>query len=238
MTINSRIVERSNNISRRLEHLEDLPPLAKRLLLIRPTLSDDYFTRMSHRWSELVKAKAIAEGWEVEDLSGESATRGNIETALSRIAIERPTLVIHYDHGTEFTLYGHTAMRHGLSLADFVPVIDESNVAMTAGTFVSAMACFSAAGLGQLAIYERASGYLGYSSALWAGIGDTISDRFGEAVNAPNYALLEGRSPSETYDIGYQAWDRLCSELWEESGASLIWSMAKLNKDYFTLLVS
>ena len=126
------------------------------------------------------------------------------------------------------------------SVAALVPVIDESNVAGLAGTFVSAMACSSAAGLGPLAIYERASGYLGYASLLGSSI--HRSDRFGEAVNAPNFALLEGKSPAEAYEIGWQAWDRLCMELWLALGRRADfhtcwdWSVAQLNRDYFTLL--
>jgi hypothetical protein len=218
------------------EYLLTPLPLVKRLLLVRPNIRSDRFTRLSHGWAELVKTKAIDEGWHVEDLSGARATRRNVETALSRTTLQRPSLIIHYDHGTEFTLYGNRASRPPHSFEDLVPVIDESNISMTAGMFVSAMACLSASGLGPLAIYERASGYLGYTNFLCASLDREVQNRFGEAVNAPNFALLEGRSPSDAFEIGYRAWDQLCSELLEEN-RFFDWAFATINRDYFSLLV-
>jgi hypothetical protein len=244
MTFDRDIAERLEDIRQRYRRQL---PLRQKLLLIRPTVSGDYFTNMSHEWAERVNEKAIAEGWDVVDLSGMAATRSNIENALSTIALERPNLVIHYDHGSEFTLYGHTPERSGMeTIDDITPAIDERNIELTAGMFVSAMACFSASGLGPLAIFERTSGYLGYTSALIGSF--RIPDRFGEAVNAPNFAILEGKSPEEAFEIGYQAWDRLYEEEADAAaarsgnGGGLLdlefWDAgaALCNRDCFTLL--
>jgi len=238
MTIDRRLIERLEGIR---ERPLDLPPLRKKMLLIRPTVTGDRFTEDSYVWAELVREKAVTEGWEVEDLSGRDATRNNIEDALSVIAIERPVLVFHYDHGSEFTLHGHSIDRRDLDIDDFAPALDDHNIDVAAGTFVSAMACLSASGLGPLAIYERVSGYLGYAEALWGSI--SHPDRFGEAVNAPNYALLEGKTPEEAYEIGYQAWERVRQEELEEArtrdGLFAYASMAaaQINRDGLTLLL-
>lgn len=242
MKLNRRSMVRLENLHRRLEAWlpppHELPLLPKKLLLIRPTVRRDTFSRLSYRWAENVKTRALAEGWQVEDLGGERATRGNIEEALSlsRPVIQRPRLVMHYDHGSEFTLYGHAPRRGREAIDDFVAVIDEMNVEMTAGKFVSAAACLSAAGLGPLAIRAHANGYIGYSTRLAGSL--TRPEDFGEAVNAPNYALLAGRSPAEAFRLGWQAWDELASRLGAEDTFSGWFdrALAEWNRDGFTLL--
>lgn len=212
---------------------------------MRPSSRRDGYSRVAYAWAEQTKAKAVAEGWLVEDLRGSAANRANIERALSRVVAERPRLVIHYDHGSEFTLYGCPRRRGTYTIDDRVPILDERNVALAAGTFVSAMACLSASGLGPLAVYEGATGYLGYTGALWGSLTQPV--RFGEALNAPNYALLEGRSAAEAYEVGRQAWETLHAELLEEYEApssSLnpldpdLWdiSCSSLNRDSLALL--
>jgi hypothetical protein len=232
-------------LERILGRLEELPPLAKRLLLIRPRYRRDRFTTSrSYEWAERVKAKAIAEGWEVEDLGGQRASRANTEQALSRIAVERPRLVMHYDHGSEYTLYGHPRSGRPDAIERWVPVIDETNIALCAGTLVSAVACSSAAGLGPLAVAEGATGYLGYSEPLVGAWLDSNIERFGEAANAANYALLEGKSPLEAFVIGRRAWDALRSQLIAAAGPStgpfdIEWwdiGVATWNRDCLTLL--
>jgi hypothetical protein len=237
MRLNAKAQVRLENLHRRLEAWLPEPlqplPLPKKLLLIRPTVRRDPFARQSHRWASQVKDRALALGWDVEDLEGANATRANVEASLGSVVVHRPGLVMHYDHGSEYTLYGHAAARPRLVIDAFVPAIDERNVEMTAGMFVSAAACLSAAGLGPLAVRSRARGYLGYSdllvSSLW------IPERFGDAVNAPNYALLEGKSPAEAFDQGWQAWDRLASQLRAE-GAAWDAACAEWNRDVLTLL--
>ena len=243
MKLNSPAVGRLERIRRRLE---ELPPLPKRLLLIRPRYRRDRFTTSgSYEWAERVKAKAIAEGWEVEDLSSQRANRALTEQALSRIAVERPRLVMHYDHGSEYTLYGHPRSRRPDAIEQgWVPVIDETNIALCAGTFVSAVACSSAAGLGPLAVADGATGYLGYSEPLVCGWLDSNVERFGEAANAANYALLEGKSPIEALVIGKRAWNELHSRLIGGAGPSTgpfdieWWDIAVTlwNRDCLTLL--
>ena len=245
MTLDKRIEDRLE----RIRDPHDFPSLRKLLLLIRPEY--DHFTRLSYGWSEDVKQKAIDEGWEVEDLSGVSATRENIESALSRITYERPIMVMHYDHGSEFSLYGQTPGPEELVDAYTAPsVIDDRNIHMTAGMYVSAAACSSAAGLGPLAVSNRAGAYLGYSNLLWGSLG--FSDLFGEAVNAPNYALLEGKSPEEAFEIGYNAWHQVYFSIYRQARQTNVLTAeaplrrfmldfeaagARHNRDCFTLLM-
>jgi len=248
MKLNRQGTVRLENLHRRIEAWlpppEQLPPLPKKLLLIRPTVRGDAFTAFAWRWAEDVKTRALAEGWEVEDLGGAHATRARVEEALSRVAVQRPRLVMHYDHGSELTLYGHSPRRGRQSIEDLVPVIDETNIELTAGMFVSAVACYSAAQLGPLAMRSRASGYLGYSDALVTGWWRP-TEQYGAAINAPNYALLEGRSPQEAFAAGLRAWERLEAQLFQvarERGANRpdarmagLW--ARWNRDALTLLV-
>lgn len=247
MKLNRQGVVRLENLHRRIEAWlpppEQLPLLPKRLLLIRPTVRGDAPAARAYRWAEDVKTRALAEGWQVDDLGGERATRASVEEALSRVAVQRPRLVIHYDHGSELTLYGH-APRRGRQVIDaYEPAIDEANVEMAAGMFVTAAACLSAAQLGPLAIRAGASGYIGYSN--WVITGWGSPEEFGEAINAPNYALLEGRSPQEAFALGLRTWDHLEDLMVQrarQAGASRIDArmaghLARWNRDALTLLL-
>ncbi len=198
----------------------------KKLLLIRPILPGDTYTTMgSNVWAGDVKTKAIAEGWDVRDLNGDDATRANIEDALNTY---KPGLVMHYDHGSNFTMYGQNsgALEAGL---------DESNIALVSGRILSTVSCLSASGLGPDAITEGVTSYLGYTDlhTFWT----DFPAEFGAAANAANFALLECKTLQEAFDRGWTAYDDLYADL-HAGGFDMEAAAALHDRDCFALLGS
>jgi hypothetical protein len=174
----------------------------KKLLLIRPRKPGDDYTELgSYDWAGLVKQRALDLGWAVTDLAINDATRENVESKIEEI---KPTLIMHYDHGGTFTLWGQESNT-------LEPVIDSANVGLLANRVVSTVSCSSASGLGPLAIADGATSYLGYDEPHGFVIG--YQDRFGEASNAANYALLACKSIEEAYQAGIDAYDDLYDDL-------------------------
>ncbi|MHC1576829.1 MAG: hypothetical protein ACXQTE_05690 [Methanosarcinaceae archaeon] len=174
----------------------------KKLLLIRPKVTGDAYTELgSYNWAGLVKQRALDLGWDVTDLAMNDASRDNVEDKINDI---KPNLIIHYDHGGSFTLWGQEA--DSLEAA-----IDSMNVGLLANRIISTVSCQSASGLGPLAIANGATSYLGYDENHTFVTG--YQDRFGEAANAANYALLECKSLQEAYQAGLDAYDDLYNDL-------------------------
>lgn len=174
----------------------------KKLLLIRPRKPGDDYTELgSYDWAGLVKQRALDLGWAVTDLAINDATRENVESKIEEI---KPNLIMHYDHGGTFTLWGQESNT-------LEPVIDSANVGLLANRVVSTVSCDSASGLGPLAIADGATSYLGYDEHHAFVIG--YQDRFGEASNAANYALLECKSIEDAYQAGIDAYNDLYDDL-------------------------
>lgn len=208
-----------------------------KLLLIRPLLPKNEYTELdeytdgSNVWAGKVKLKAVDEGWTVIDLNANEATREKIENAINT---ERPDLIMHYDHGAHFTLFGQKNDTPE-------PGLDESNIKIAFERIVSTVSCKSALGLGPTAIGEGVTSYLGYTTEhmFWT----SFVGPFSEAANAANYALLECKTTQEAFDAGWAAHDQLYNYLLEEAsrgnyGATFAAPYALYNRDGFTLLGS
>ena len=213
---------------RSVQHL--FLPRAKKLVLIRPRVPGDTYTEVgSNVWAALVKQKALDEGWQVTDLDANGASREQIEVAINA---EKPTLVIHYDHGSNFTLWGQESNA-------LEPGLDDENIAIVSGRMLSTVSCLSATGLGPLAITDGVTSYLGYTDlhTFWTG---SYAARFGLAANAANFALLECKTAQEAFDIGWAAYDLLFTQLLAEGGfaASTVAPTALHDRDCFALLGS
>jgi len=176
---------------------------SKKLLIIRPNVpGDNYTAAFSYNAAEQVKTKAIAEGWTVTDLAANNANRTNIEQTINNI---KPDFIVHYDHGSSYTLYGQN--NNAISAA-----IDSGNVDLLSKRAVSTVSCESASGLGPLAISSaETKAYFGYDELHWVHL--WYLDKFTEAANAANYALLEGKTYQQAYDIAIQKYTEKYNEL-------------------------
>jgi hypothetical protein len=196
---------------------------SKKLLIIRPNCpGDNYTTLFSFPSATIVKNKATAEGWTVTDLQGNNTNRSNVESNLNS---GKPDFVIHYDHGSSFTLYGQNANA-------ITPAIDDANVSLLSGCAVSTVSCESAAGLGPLAIASTSKAYLGYDELHWVHL--WYLDKFMEASNAANSALLEGKTFQEAYDVAYQKYTDKWAELVGSDPAAA--ALLLHDRDHLTLL--
>lgn len=196
---------------------------SKKLLMIRPNCPGDaYTTQFSFPASTLVKNKAVAEGWSVTDLQGNNCNRANVETNINTV---KPDFIVHYDHGSNFTLYGQNANV-------IVPALDDANVSLLSGRAVSTVSCESASGLGPLAVASTTRAYLGYDDLHWVHL--WYLDKFNEASNAANNALLEGKTFQEAYDIAYAKYTEKWAELvgTDDGAAALLLH----DRDHLTLL--
>lgn len=174
----------------------------KKLLLIRPRIPGDGYTELgSYAWAADVKQKALDEGWQVRDLGVNEATRERIEQEMADF---NQTLLMHYDHGSSFTLWGQE--NNGSEAG-----VDELNVGQASGSLISTVSCQSASGLGPAAIGEGVKSYIGYTEN-HVFVTNRIAE-FGVASNAANFALLEGKTSQEAFDLGWLAYDNLVTQM-------------------------
>ncbi|MCL2173605.1 MAG: hypothetical protein FWB84_08260 [Candidatus Bathyarchaeota archaeon] len=193
-----------------LEHLplEKLKPLwprliiSKKVVVIRSNVPNDAYTnQFSHAAATKVLAKAISAGWSVTDLDGNDANRTNVET---KIGSADPDFIVHYDHGSAYALYGQDNNT-------IKPVLDTSNVSLFNGKATSTVSCESALGLGPLAVSTGAKAYIGYDELHWVHL--WYIDDFIEAANAANYALLEGKTYEEAYELAIKKHNEIYDKL-------------------------
>ena len=220
-------------VTSRVAHLEAMwnyhATRPGKALIIRPRLTgDDYTTLGSNVWAANAKQKAIDQGWTVVDLDAGAATRTAIENA---ITTEQPDLIMHFDHGSEMTMWGQS----GNSLQ---AGIDDANINLASGRIISTVSCLSAAGLGPAGIAAGVRAYLGYNDlhGFWTG----YQDMFGAAANAANYALLECKTMQEAFDAAWAAYDQLYNDLLAMGGfaATYVAPTALDDRDRLTLLGS
>jgi hypothetical protein len=175
---------------------------SKKLLIIRSNVpGDNYTTMFSYQAGEKVKTKAVAEGWTVTDLQANNTNRSNVEQTIKSL---NPDFIIHFDHGSQYALYGQDNNA-------IVAVLDAANTSLFEGKAVSTVSCESALGLGPLAVDSNAKAYLGYDDLHWIHLW-YIAD-FIEASNAANYALLEGKTYQQAYDLGIQKYNEKYDKL-------------------------
>ena len=176
--------------------------VSKKLLIIRPkVIGDNYTSMFSYQAAEQVKSKAITEGWTVTDLQANDTNRANVEQTINSI---NPDFIIHYDHGSSYALYGQNNNV-------ITPILDATNVSLFDGKAASTVSCESAMGLGPLAVDSNVRAYLGYDDLHWVHL--WYVNKFTEASNAANYALLEGKTYQQAYDLAIQKYNEKYDEL-------------------------
>jgi len=196
----------------------------KNLLIIRPKFPNDGYTGgFSFQACELVKSKAIAEGWTVTDLQINDANRAKVTQVINNTPVD---FVIHYDHGGDFVMCGQN---NNL----FENAIDNNNVNLLKGKAASTVSCDTAIGLGPLAVTSGARGYLGYHDLHWVYFAWT--GQFTEASNAANYALLEGKTFQEAFNIAYAVYTQKYQQILS-GGDSLAAAAMLHNRNCLTLL--
>lgn len=193
-------------------HVKKLKKSTKLLLIRAKVPKDDYTTLFSFPAAGLVYNKAIAEGWSVTDLQGNNANRYNVTTKINN---DDPDFIIHYDHGSSYTMWGQ---KNNASEG----VLDTHNVSLLSSRAASSVACLTAGGLGPVAVSTSTKAYLGYDALHWIVTGPYLS-YFTKAANAANYALLEGKTFQEAFDIGYaeyttQFWNLVALGDWYSVG--------------------
>lgn len=190
----------------------------KRLLLVRPKVPGDGYTKLVYSWAEEIKQKASDEGWQVKDLAENEASRKRIEQEMNDF---NPSLVIHYGHGYYFSLWGQVDDKNKR-------IIDETNIGQAAGMIISTVSCSSAAGLSWEAIGEGVKSYIGYSELY--GIDSNRSTDFCKAANAANFSLLEGKTTKDAFDDAWLAYDELITEMIEKKDDwAAIWAIHNRN---------
>jgi hypothetical protein len=90
-------------------------------------------------------------GFSIIDLSGNLATRNNLECILTEF---KPALYIHRGHGNEYSILGQGGEK----------IIDEDNAYLLNGCLSDVLACYTAVGLGPQAIERGCISYSGYSN--------------------------------------------------------------------------
>lgn len=197
---------------------------SKKVVIIRPKFPSDPYTELfSYQAAELVKNKAITEGWTVKDLKINDANRAKVTQTLTNTIQD---FVVHYDHGDFFVMCGQNNNQ-------IENAIDNNNVTMLKNRAASTVSCRTAVGLGPLAIATGAKAYLGYSDLHWVYFAWT--NEFTEAANAANFALLEGKTYQQAYNLAYTVYTQKYLQIL----AAMDWPAAAAmlhNRDCLTLL--
>jgi hypothetical protein len=197
---------------------------SKNALIIRPKFpNDNYTVWFSHPAAELVKTKAVAEGWTVTDLQGNDTNRAKVTQTLNNTPTD---FVIHYDHGSDYTMWGQKNDQ-------FEGTIDNNNVNLLKGKAASTVSCETAVGLGPLAISSGSKAYLGYDDLHWVYFAWT--NEFTQASNAANYALLEGKTYQDAFNIAYATYTQKYQQILNANDAPAAAAMLH-NRDHLRLL--
>ncbi len=109
----------------------------------------DEVTEFSFEWCNDVLDEIEEQLDLLTELMDSAAVKSSVESALER---DQPNWFIHYDHGSEYVLWGD----------DEKAVIDLSNLSKLAGMHVYNMNCSSGKGLGSHAVDSGIVEYLGY----------------------------------------------------------------------------
>jgi len=161
----------------------------------------DEVTEISLDWCSQAMDE-ISDKIEILDFYDREAVRGSVLRALKD---ERPRWFVHYDHGSEYVLWGD----------DEEPIIDLSNLDQLAGMHVYCMNCLSGKGLGAHAVGKGVLEYWGYLDSV-AFTTDALK-AFGDVLN---YGIIvsvaEGRwlkdVVEEARQHGYDTADGLRGE--------------------------
>jgi hypothetical protein len=115
----------------------------------------------------------------------------------------------------------------------FENAIDSNNANLLKGKAASTVSCDTAIGLGPLAITLGARAYLGYHDLHWVYFAWT--GQFSEASNAANFALLEGKTFQEAFNISYATYTAKYQQIL--NGGDTVAAAAMLhNRDCLTML--
>jgi len=161
----------------------------------------DEVTKISLDWCSQAM-DVISDKIEVLDFYDGEAVNGRVLQALKD---KRPQWFVHYDHGSEYVLWGD----------DEEPIIDLSNLDRLAGMHVYCLNCLSGKGLGAHAVGKGVLEYWGYLDSV-AFTTDALEE-FGDVFN---YGIIvsvaEGRwlkdVVEEARQRGYDTADSLREE--------------------------
>ena len=130
--------------------------MTKQFLITRPT--HDKETAYLYSFSKaIVNIAKEDRNIRLTELSGSKAIRKNLEKQLST---KDSTLAFLNGHGDANTVFGHKDQ----------PILDKSNIQLTKGKIVYALACDSLINLGKMAIKKGAKAYIGYTNEfMWLG---------------------------------------------------------------------
>lgn len=169
--------------------------MTPKLLLIRPKIDTDDFTKnFSYPASDL-GTKAVNLGWDVTILELNDTNRANVENTIRNGNFD---FIIQYGHGESDKLFGQ---RDNVQES----IIDTANADMLSWALVSTVSCSSAIGLGPKAVEKNTarnkSAYLGHN--LPYGCEYPHWEFFQKAANEANIALLEGKTFMQAKARGY-----------------------------------
>lgn len=144
----------------------------------------------------------ISDKIEILDFYDREAVKDYVLPALKD---KRPQWFVHYDHGSEYVLWGD----------DEEPIIDLSNLDRLAGMHVYCMNCSSGKGLGAHAVGKGVLEYLGYNDVV-----SFTTDALEEFGHVFNYGIVMAMADKKWLkdvvepmrENGYQVADQLLAE--------------------------
>jgi hypothetical protein len=213
LTIDKKLL--SQNLFTLLELIKKYPIVTRKLLLVRPLISQPHVSLEDALGYEAMnviaddfKKEAQAAKWKVIDLKGNNATKANI---LNAINTENPDFFVYFGHSYGTYIPGQN--NNQLELA-----ITPSNVTvLNANKTASVTACKTISSIGIPAVQAGTVAYIGYKDYFhnWFTynkltnqlLSDSELDKdFRAAANAANIALLNGALYKDAKDIGYKKW--------------------------------
>jgi len=165
----------------------------KKMLITRP--KHDETTDYLYCWSKEVIDAASKKGFKVLDLSGDKATRGNLENMNFKM---RPSFIFINGHGDYDKVCGH----------DNEVLIQSGDENDFENKIIYTLSCNSGKILGQSLVESGVSAYIGYTeefsfivdtSCSCTPLKDDFANAFKEASNIIPISLIKGNSSEDAY---------------------------------------
>lgn len=154
------------------------------------------------------------------------ATRANVERELREF---NPALVVHYDHGSNFAVYGEDAAGTPQQ------VIDTLNSHRLRFRVMSTISCLSASGLGPDAVGKGCTSYIGYNDLHW--IITTTHNAFWTCGSMVHRLLVLGYTTLTAYDAAVRCYNTNIAHF-AAAGDMLTATHLTIDRDRLTLVGS
>ncbi len=191
------------------------PFVTRRLLLVYQNLPNDSVTTVTSKAANEIKSVAMSEGWTIDELGGNNATKQNVEASINQ---NNPDFILHFGHSCNHDNW----CGQNNNISQITIGLDANNLNLLTSRTTCTVSCYTAQNMGPAAILGGTIAYLGYSQyftvcapknpnnvpAYVKNFIDGVNDDIIMAANEPIINLLRGETYAVAYQKGVDMWDQ------------------------------